>query len=79
MSYLYHNKQIIKMRISINWGVLKMSKMKKIKKFIKSVTKNNVPVKSKPIIISNADIPKKSKYKKPIETGFICDDFEILL
>ena len=52
---------------------------KKIKKLIKDVTKNNAPVKSKPITISNMDMPKKPKSKKLIETGFICDDFEILL
>lgn len=56
-----------------------MAKKKKIKKFIKNVTKNNVPVKSKPITISNIDMQKKAKNRKPIETGFICDDFEILL
>lgn len=52
---------------------------KKIKKFIKDVTKNNAPVKSKPITISNIDMHRKPKNKKLIETGFICDDFEILL
>ena len=66
-------------RALTDWSVLKMAKKKKIKKLIKEITKNNHPVKSRPINISKKDLQKKHKKRKPIETGFICDDFEILI
>lgn len=51
---------------------------KELKNLLKEIRKNNHPVKHKTIIVTKRDMPKR-KPRKPQETGFICDDFEILL
>lgn len=56
---------------------------KNIREFIKEISEENSIIESKPIIIPKKDKRKKykRKRKKKIrqETGFICDDFEILI
>lgn len=56
---------------------------KNIEEFIKEISEENSIVKSKPIIIPKKDKRKKYKHKRKKkirqETGFICDDFEILI
>ncbi|MBP3627178.1 MAG: hypothetical protein J6J39_03915 [Clostridia bacterium] len=58
-----------------------MARKKNIKKFVEEIAKDNTLVQSRPIILSKKDMRKmkKSKKKKRIETGFIMDDFEILI
>lgn len=60
-----------------------MARKQKIEDFIKKVSEDNAPVKSRPIIITKKDMQKnrkrKRKKKNRQETGFICDDFEILI
>ena len=54
-----------------------------VEEFINDVTADNSLVESRPIVIPKKDIKKKHKRKRKKkdrqETGFICDDFEILI
>lgn len=60
-----------------------MARKQKIEYFIKDVTADNSTVESRPIVITKKDMQKnrkrKRKKKNRQETGFICDDFEILI
>lgn len=61
-----------------------MARKKSIKKFIEEIAKDTPSVRPRPITLSKKDMPKKHTKSKPqkrksIETGFICDDFEILI
>jgi hypothetical protein len=58
---------------------MKKKKFKKIKKFIKNTTKDNKPLEQKKIVLPKVEMPPKWKMESPLETGFVFQDFELIV
>lgn len=54
-------------------------KKKKIKKFIRNVTKDNKLIENKKIHLPKVETPPKWKMETPLETGFVFQDFELIV
>lgn len=59
--------------------MVKIVENKNINEFIDKIVSENNPVAQKKIKVNNIDIPRKRKITKPQETGFVCNEFEIIL
>ena len=57
----------------------KKGKYRKINKFIKKVVADSKPIEHKKIQISDVDMPKQWKMERPQETGFVWQDFEVIV
>lgn len=54
-------------------------KKKKINKFIKKITNDSKPLEPKKIDLSKVEMPPKWNMESPLETGFVFQDFELIV
>lgn len=54
-------------------------KYEKIDEFIKKIFDDSKPIETKKITLLDVDIPRKRKIVNTQETGFVCNEFEIIL
>ena len=57
----------------------KKNEHKNMNQFINKVISESKPIEPKKIIIKDVDTPPRWKVEKPKETGFIFEDFEVII